>query len=349
LQELVTTKKGFRLATSVGGVLTGRGADYLIIDDPLKPDEALSETNRQNVNDWFDHTLLPRLNDKRDGRIILLMQRLHEDDLVGHLLDKGDWRLLRFPAIADANEVYRIRTPFGHEVTYTRREGDLLHPEREDRATLDEVAATMGSYDFACQYLQVPSPKGGGMIKEAWFKLYTPQSLPKNFDFVFQSWDTANTVTELSDYSVCTTWGSMKKNLYLLDVYRKKMDYPTLKRAVVEQARLWRAAPVVIEDRASGTQLVQELVSEGMYAAQRYEPPPGQDKTMRMHNCTSIIENGFVYLPDKAEWLADYMHEMRSFPNGKHDDQVDSTSQALDWKRRRYLEIPTVTFSTVAI
>src|SRR5439155_11418466 len=110
LQELITTRKGFRLATSVGGVLTGRGADYLIIDDPLKPEEALSETERQKVNNWFDHTLLTRLNDKRNGRIIVIMQRLHEDDLVGHLLEKGDWRVLRFPAIADANETYTIRS-----------------------------------------------------------------------------------------------------------------------------------------------------------------------------------------------------------------------------------------------
>jgi predicted phage terminase large subunit-like protein len=349
LQELVTTRSGFRLATSVGGVLTGRGADYLIIDDPLKPDEAMSDSERRRVNEWFGHTLLSRLNDKRNGRIIVIMQRLHEDDLVGHLLENEEWKLLCFPAIAQKPETYTIPIRFGGKLTYHRSPGDVLHPEREDRATLDKIAANIGPYNFAGQYLQEPSPEGGGMIEEAWFKRYTPESRPYDFDFVFQSWDTANKVTELSDYCVCTTWGSKKKDLYLLDVYRKKMDYPTLKRAVVEQAELWRAAPVVIEDRASGTSLIQDLVYEGMYAVQRYEPPPGQDKAMRMHTCTGIIENGFVYLPDKADWLAVYMHELTSFPKGKHDDQVDSTSQALDWKRRRYIELPTVTFSTVLI
>ena len=349
LEELVTTRKGFRLATSVGGVLTGRGADYLIIDDPLKPDEALSETERQRVNDWYDHTLLTRLNDKRNGRIIVIMRRLHEDDLVGHLLEKADWRVLRFPAIADANETYTIRNPFGDAVTYTRHESEVLHPEREDRATLDEIAATLGSYNFAGQFQQAPSPAGGGMVKQSWFKTYTPENRVGGGDFIFQSWDTANKPTELSDFSVCTTWAKRNNELYLLHVYRKRMDYPTLKRAVVEQARLWKATTVIIEDKASGTQLIQELTYEGMYSIKRYEPPPGHDKVMRMHACSSTIENGFVFLPEKAEWLAEYMHELRVFPNGKHDDQVDSTSQALDWVKQRYLRANTVTVVPVRL
>ena len=337
VQELVTSAKGFRLGTSVGGVLTGRGADYLIIDDPLKPDEAMSETGRNNVNEWYDHTLLTRLNDKRNGRIIIIMQRLHENDLVGHLLEKGDWRVLRFPAIADANEIYTIPTPVGSEVTYSRHEGDVLHPEREDRATLDRIAATMGSYNFAGQYQQAPSPVGGGMVKLNWFKSYNLEKGPERWDLVFQSWDTANKPTELSDYSVCTTWGKIKKDLYLLHVYRKRMDYPTLKRAVVDQKRLFDARSVIIEDRASGTQLIQELLYEGMHCVKRYELPAGHDKIMRMHSASSMIENGFVHLPEKSEWLAAYMQELGVFPNGKYDDQVDSTSQALDWVKQRYL------------
>src|SRR5207253_5888121 len=126
-----------------------------------------------------------------------------------------------------------------------------------------------------------------------------------------QSWDTANKPTELSDYSVCTTWGAKKKDLYLLHVYRKKLDYPTLKRAVVDQARLWSATTVIIEDKASGTQLIQELVDEGMHGIKRYELPSGQDKIMRMHSCSSTIENGFVYLPENAAWLTEYLHELK--------------------------------------
>lgn len=146
---------------------------------------------------------------------------------------------------------------------------------------------------------------------------------------IFQSWDTANKPTELSDYSVCTTWGVKDKHVYLLQVLRKRLGYPELKRAVREQAAAFSPATILIEDRASGTQLIQELVSEGMQAIQKYEPTT--DKITRMNTVTSTIENGFAHLPDKAAWLDEYLHELTSFPNGKYDDQADSTSQALDW------------------
>ena len=207
LHELTTTRRGFRMATSIGGVLTGRGADILIVDDPLKPDEAASEVERRRVNNWFDHTLMPRLNDKRDGRIIVIMQRLHQNDLTGHLLEKNEgWRVVRLPAIAEEDEAFSVPTRFGGVRTYSRKKGEALHAEREDLATLEKMKSSLGSYNFAGQYQQSPAPQGGGMIKEHWFNSYTPQSLPETFDYVFQSWDTANKVTELSDHSVCTTW-----------------------------------------------------------------------------------------------------------------------------------------------
>jgi predicted phage terminase large subunit-like protein len=331
-------------------VLTGRGADILIIDDPLKPEEAASEVERKKVNDWYDHTLLTRLNDKRDGRIIVIMQRLHQNDLTGHLLEKEHWKVLRFPAIADEDETFSVPTPFGNVRTYSRKTGEALHPEREDLATLEQMKSNLGSYNFAGQYQQSPAPQGGGMIKEKWFKTYTPQSLPETFDYIFQSWDTANKVTELSDHSVCTTWGKKGTYLYLLHVYRKKMDYPTLKRAVVEQAGLWGARLIVIEDKASGTQLIQELAFEGVYNVQSYQPGPNQDKVMRMFACCNLIENGLLYLPEKADWLTEFINELTVFPNGKYDDQVDSTSQALDWIKRGYLRPRhTVTITTVLI
>jgi predicted phage terminase large subunit-like protein len=345
LQELTTTRHGFRYATSIGGVLTGRGADYIIIDDPLKPEEAFSETARQNVNDWFDHTLLPRLNNKATGRIAVIMQRLHEDDLTGHIINKlgkENCSLVRFPSIADEDETYIVRGPFGHPTTYSRRKGDLLHAEREDRATLDKLRASMGSDHFNAQYQQSPVPPDGGIIKEVWFKRYTPENIPQWFSYILQSWDTANKATELSDYGVCTTWGVLGKTFYLLNVFREKMDYPTLKRAVIEHKQYWSARTALIEDKASGTQLIQELNCNGHYGFARYTLPPGQDKVMRMHLSCAMIENGFVYLPVQAEWLGEYLHELRAFPHGKYDDQVDSTSQALDWVQQRYLNTPTV-------
>src|ERR1700690_930898 len=248
LSDYSTTSRGFRLSTSVGGVLTGRGADFLIIDDPLKPDEALSETQRKSVNDWYDHTLVSRLNDKRTGCIILIMQRLHEDDLVGHVLQQGGWHLLRFPAIAEQDEHYTIQTPSG-ERTFTRCEGEALHPERESLDVLASLREIQGEYNFAGQYQQSPSPLGGGMVKTHWFKMYTSAELPKEFELVFQSWDTACKTSDLNDYSACTTWGLFQKHLYLLHVLRERLDYPSLKRKVKEHAEIYNAKNILIEDK----------------------------------------------------------------------------------------------------
>jgi len=328
LNDYSTTLKGRRLSTSVGGVLMGRGADFIVIDDPLKPDEAVSESQRNNVNNWFDHTLISRLNNKRDGCIILIMQRLHEDDLVGHVLRQGGWRLLKFPAIAEQDESYAVRTPYG-DMRFARREGEALHPEREPLEVLAVIREIQGEYNFAGQYQQTPSPLGGGMIKAQWFKTYTPEELPKEFELVVQSWDTANKSTELSDYSVCTTWGKLKERLYLLDVFRQRLDYPDLRRAVKQRSAMYSAKNILVEDKASGTQLIQDLQADGVHGVTRYEPK--MEKIMRMHSVTSTIENGFVSIPAQAEWLPQYLHELAVFPKGKYDDQVDSTSQALDW------------------
>jgi len=167
-----------------------------------------------------------------------------------------------------------------------------------------------------------------------------------------QSWDTANKASELSDFSVCTSWGIKGKDLYLLHVLRRRTQYPELKRAVCEQRAVFAADVVLIEDKASGTQLIQELVRDALYAVTRYQPQ--FDKVMRSQRCqrqrlsrqaklcfaesmhaqTAMIENGFVHLPKEAAWLAEYLHELTVFPKGKHDDQVDPTARMLDWFRR---------------
>jgi predicted phage terminase large subunit-like protein len=328
MSEFETTAQGCRLATSVGGVLTGRGADIIIIDDPLKPEEALSRIQRQAANDWFDHTLYSRLNDTRTGAIILIMHRLHEDDLAGHVLAQEDWEVVCFPAVAEDYEVWMLDSELGRQ-SFMRQRGEALHPERQPLATLEQIRRTIGEYNFAGQYQQAPSPLGGGMVKDAWFRSYAPNERPEKFDRILQSWDTANKASELSDFSVCTTWGIKGKDLYLLHVLRRRMEYPELKRAVCEQCAAFEASVVLIEDKASGTQLIQELIHEGVHAVTRYQPQA--DKVMRMHAQTAMIENGFVHLPKEAAWLAEYLHELTAFPKGKHDDQVDSTAQMLDW------------------
>ena len=368
ISDFLTTARGCRKATSVGGVLTGRGADFIIIDDPLQPDKALSDARRKAVNDWYDNTLVSRLNHKLTGCIVIVMQRLHEDDLVGHVLDierrqgldiEPKWKVVRFPAIAEEDERHEVRR-LGKLFTYRRKAGEVLHPEREPLEILNQLRETLGEYHFAGQYQQNPAPLSGGIIKAAWFK--TCSEPPQQFEFIFQSWDTANKASELSDYSVCTTWGVIRlpsasagsnsaasssrgstgRRLYLLHVLRERMEYPELKRRVRAHALDWSAKNVLIEDRASGTQLIQDLRQEGMSTLTRCDSK--MDKVTRMSTASNVIENGQVYLPEHAPWLAIYLHEMVTFDHGKHDDQVDSTSQALDWFKTRASEPPLLTY-----
>jgi predicted phage terminase large subunit-like protein len=324
VHDFRTTAKGFRLGTSVGGVLTGRGADFIIIiDDPLKPYETLSDTRRNAVNNRYDHTLVSRLNEKQTGCIILIMQRLHEDNLVGHVLSRRNWRVLAFPAIADKAEMHKIETPYGTK-TFTRQPGEALHPHREPLTVLGSLREVLGEYNFAGRYQQSPAPLGGGMVKTSWFKTYETRDLPSNFSLVLQSWDTANKSSELSDYSVCTTWEIEDKHLYLLHVLRKRLDYPDLRRTVKEHADMHGAKDILIEDKASGTQLIQDLINAGVHGTKKYQAKGNADKVMRMHSVSSTTENGFVHIPSQAEWLPEYLHELSVFPNGKYDDQVMS-------------------------
>ena len=327
IKELVTHQGGVRYATSVGGVMTGRGGEIIIIDDPINPGEAVSDALRKGVNDWYDATVPSRLNDKADSAIVIIMQRLHEDDLVGHVQQHGDWEVLSFPAIAEEDEIHQVDTLFGPQFHH-RLKGEALHPARESLAALEELKAVLGSYNFAAQYQQRPTPFGGGMIKLEWFKHYEPTQLPKGCRIV-QSWDCASKKNELADYSVCTTWATSGKLIFLLDVYRKRLDYPELKKAVLDQAKLHGAATILVEDAASGIALIQDLKSEGYNKIQAVKVK--DNKIMRMHAQTAIIEAGRVFLPNEAHWLDDYTHEMMMFPNSKYKDQVDSTAQALDF------------------
>jgi predicted phage terminase large subunit-like protein len=328
--DFMTTAQGTRMATSVGGVLTGRGADIILIDDPLKPEDALSETRRKAVNDWYDNTLLSRLNDKANGCIIIIMQRLHQDDLVGHVLEQEKWEVLAFPAIAEEDETHVIEDAFGTRL-FKRKAGEALHPERESLDLYRTIRDTIGDYNFMSQYQQSPVPVGGAMVKTTWLKYYRPEELPGRFTGVVQSWDTANKATDLNDFSVCTTWGVHDRCFYLLDVFRKRLNYPDLKRAVSDLAQRFRASSILIEDKASGTPLIQDLRSDGLIGIKPCEPPAGTDKIMRLHLQTALFSNGNIFLPRHAHWLADYVAELTGFPGTKFDDQVDSTTQALQF------------------
>lgn len=208
-QEIQTSQSGMRLATSVGGTLTGRGGNLIIIDDPIKPDDAMSEVEQESLRQWYDGTLYSRLNNKNTDVIILIMQRLQVDDLVKHVLAKENWTVLNLPAIATQDE----RIAIGPDRYHYRHKGDLLHPERENSATLENIRQIIGTMNFNAQYQQQPIPLEGNLIHWDWFNWYDPTLPHDEFEMVVQSWDPAFSVEENLDYSVCTTWGLRERNI----------------------------------------------------------------------------------------------------------------------------------------
>jgi predicted phage terminase large subunit-like protein len=324
--EIVTTARGGRLTTSVGGTITGRGGNLIVIDDPMKPQDAQSETTRENVKQWYSNTLLSRLDSKVDGCIVVVMQRLHLDDLVGHLLDAGGWEHLNLPAIAEVEE----KIALGNDRIYLRTVGSVLHAEREPIEKLDELKRTMGSMDFSAQYLQAPVPAGGHLIKWNWFQSYDDPPSPWGADKIIVSWDTALSSHQLADYSACVVMLVRRGAVYILDVIRERLEYPELKRRVLAEHRRWGSAGceylLLIEKTGSGMSLLQELRQRGIYAI---SVKPTGDKVMRMAAQTAVIESGAVHLPKRAPWLDDFRKEVLAFPQSKHDDQVDALSQGL--------------------
>jgi predicted phage terminase large subunit-like protein len=327
--EFMTTAQGFRYSTSIGGTLTGRGGNYIIIDDPLKADEAMSDVYRTGVNESYSRTIYSRLDDKSKDRIIIVQQRLHEDDLVGHVLQKEKWTHLDLPAIAEVEQ----EIPIGRGKVFSRKIGDVLHPARESRETLDEIKLALGSYDFSAQYQQSPAPREGAIIQREWFRVYDEIPERRRGDLIFQSWDTALTDGRSSDYSVCITFLVRGSDCYILDVLRVKLNYPDLRRRIYENWLNWGATePPIIEDKGSGTSLIQDLRGDqfaGLPKAIAFKPLG--DKLTRMHAQSAKVQAGHVLVPRHADWLDDFFIEIIQFPRGRHDDQVDALSQFLCW------------------
>lgn len=329
-RKLTTHSRGGAFATSIDASATGLGADWLIFDDPQKAQGAMSELIRTSTNAQFEQTFLSRRNNPATARIIVVMQRLHEDDFVGHVLGLGglEWDVLNLPAIAEEDEEHPYPTPAGRRV-FRRQSGEALHPARASVEMLRQTEEAIGASRFATQYQQRPAPAGGGLVQAKWFQRYAREDLPVRFDEVIQSWDTANTVSEWADWTVCTTWGRLGQSVYLLHVHRERLLFPDLVRAALRMAERFNPTVVLVEDHASGTQLLQVLRDQG-FGRGRPIKPVG-DKQIRMTNQTALIESGRVWLPADADWVQSYLHELVLFPNARHDDQVDSTSQALDY------------------
>jgi predicted phage terminase large subunit-like protein len=324
--HLSLEQSGSRYATTVGGSITGLGADWIILDDPHNASEAYSEAAREKVKSFFRQTLLSRLNNPSEGRILLVMQRLHEDDLSGHLLSQGGWRHLKLQAQAMEDAEVAV----GPDLVHPVRVGDLLQTNLLPLHWLETQKLAMGSIAYEAQYQQQPLPAEGNMIKRGWLR-YT-DAPPREGGRVALSLDTAIKDSTENDYSACTVWREVDSRHYLIHVWRDKVNFPTLCRKVVELINDFHPQAILIEDAGSGTPLIQQLQGQSIPAVPRKAKDP---KPVRLSSVSTYIESGMMWLPKDAPWLAEFEAELLGFPGARHDDQVDSLSQYFGWVRER--------------
>lgn len=327
---------GYRMATSVGGTATGEGGDYVIVDDPHKADEVASDVKRQAVSDWWDQTMTTRLNDRETGVLGVIMQRLHEQDLTGHLLEKGYYHLC-LPA------EYEPSHPFVWPDDPRTRPGEPLWPQRMNSVQLAELKQDLGSYAAAGQLQQRPAPLEGGILKRPWWRYY--RELP-HLTRVTISVDTTFKDKATSDFVVAQAWGAHQANRYLIKQVRGRWDLVETVRQVKDLATHMRTVhpslpmEVLVENTANGPEIIAELRRhiQGVIPIK-----PRGDKTQRALAITPQLEAGNIFVPGTPNpdgtgpdttltpgWVQDLIEECASFPNGAHDDQVDSLTQALN-------------------
>jgi predicted phage terminase large subunit-like protein len=328
--EFGNNRRGMMVAASVNGSLTGKGGNYLVVDDPLNPLEALSEVERERANIWFRETFSSRLDDKHRGAIVIIMQRLHEKDLTGTLLESdNEWVHLKLPAISEEHE--EIRFPISGKVVH-RSPGEVLWPLRENAEEIDKQRRIMGSYAFQGQYMQQPIPAGGTIFKKEWLKYF--EKPLERFDLIISSWDCS--FSSSSSYVVGQIWGRSGVNNYLLDQARGKWDFPDTLAAIRGLNRKWpKINATIIEAKANGPALISILSNE---IAGVIPTNPHESKEARAIAVSPLFESGKVQIPDiqQTAWVSDYIRELQSFPGGSHDDQVDCTSQALLYLEERW-------------
>jgi predicted phage terminase large subunit-like protein len=323
-----TNKGGDYFAIGVGGAVTGKGADLLIIDDPHSEQEAtLAETNSDiydKTHEWY--TSGPRQRLQPGGAIVIVMTRWSKKDLTGQVLKSAaqrsgeEWEVIEFPALLPS--------------------GRPLWPEFWSLKELEALKSELPNGKWMAQYMQQPTSDVSAIIKREWWKIW-PDDDPPFCEFLIQSWDTAFLKTERSDYSACTTWGVFyqpddtgvnQANIILLNAFKQRMEFPELKKRAFEEYKEWDPDALIIEAKASGAPLVFELRAMGI-PVQEYVPSRGNDKIARLNSVADIFASGHVWVPN-TNWAEELVEEVASFPSGEHDDLVDSTSQALMRFRR---------------
>jgi len=318
---------GGMITAGAGGAITGRGANLAIVDDPIKNmEEAMSETIRERIWDWFTSTLYTRFEPK--GKIVILMTRWHEDDLVGKLLDQekngGEhWETLTLPAVAEEDEVIRL----SDGVTFKRKQDQPLWPGRYNTEELARIKTAVGSRVWSALYQQHPSPDAGLIWKREWFS-QRYHELPQ-FRFIVQSVDSAFKTGVANDNTAIATWGATDSGFYLLNCWCGRVEFPELKHAIVDQYIVYHPNAILIEDRASGQSVIQELHRGTILPIVPWSPRG--TKESRAAAVSPLGEAGKLWLPEDAPWIGDWIEEHIAFPNGAHDDKVDTTSMALEY------------------
>lgn len=331
--KFMTAQHGFRFATSVGGTLTGEGADIIIVDDPQTPLQALSKKERAKTITWFEQTLMSRLNNKQNGIVVLIMQRLHVDDLAGYLLKKRGWKLLKIPIIAEKDEEIKFKS-----FKYDRKYGEVLNVKYDNKKIINKLKDELGNYAFNAQYQQNPQSIESEIIKSSWIQYYKEGDIDhintntENDMLIYQSWDCAIKDKNNNDYTVCITLGVHNNKYYLLDVFREKLAYPYLKEKIISLYNQFKPVTILIEDKASGQQLIQELEHLPIIGIL-----PKYNKLTRLILVTPLLESKSFYIPHTssyascASWVKDFYDELITFPYVNHDDQVDALTQVLYW------------------
>jgi predicted phage terminase large subunit-like protein len=318
-----TNQGGDYFAIGVGGAVTGKGADILIIDDPHSEQEAaLSESNPEVYDKTYEwYTSGPRQRLQPGGSIIMVMTRWSKKDLTGQVLKSAalrsgeEWEVIEFPAILP--------------------DGIPLWPEFWSLKELEALRNELPNGKWMAQYMQQPTSDVSAIVKREWWKQWEHED-PPYCEFLIQSWDTAFLKTQRSDYSACTTWGVFYRpndrgvdvaNIILLNSFKRRMEFPELKQTAFEHYKEWEPDSIIVEAKASGAPLVFELRAMGI-PVQEYTPSKGNDKIARLNACADLFASGRVWVPCTA-WAEELVEEVASFPSGEHDDLVDSMSQAL--------------------
>ncbi|MFN3891261.1 MAG: hypothetical protein ACK4MV_12750 [Beijerinckiaceae bacterium] len=351
VDHIRTSKGGYRYATSIGSDITGFGADEIIIDDPMQPDEAGSEKRKQDIRSWVQSSVLTRFNDPSRGVLMLVMHRLAPDDLSGTMEASADF-VLKLPLIAADKQHFTSK----NKTILLRAPGDILNPNRMTDKDVEDLKLSLPKHVFDSQYQQQPTVGGSGMISLKHFRRYDLSSMPA-FELTIHSWDIGATIT--GNASVCTKWGLVRDPaggdaLYLTDVLRLRLELPEVRAAIRAQRAKDRPALIVLDERGVGLGVCQELQREFrnvIGSTATTEPVdhigapgrrPNAGKIERFGQAALAIADGRVLIPTTAPWLESFLYEIASFPNIPDKDQVDSMTQLVAhinagiWRARLY-------------